>query len=179
MDIIKLNKLDQVKQEHVEKLKIYDNLVITHETTTEIAKVRANINKDRMALERERKDLNKAVNDAYKQIVVLYDEKLTYIDTELDALDDERKIAVRHEIELKFASYEVDFALDEIFDERWLNKTSKWETELELAVLKKKHQEPEKPKVIVTSLLLDDVTDEQLAKIEALLNELKVKYQVR
>lgn len=198
----KTSNFVRLKNETIEKLKPYVLLKVDKETYPDVVKKRAELNKELGKVDKERKDLNKFVNASYKEITDLYKEALKIVDSKLESVENERRNEVLQEIMNAYASEKLPLSFDKVFDEKWLNKTVDWKSELrfkvnrirdELAVAKKLDREAqyiesgnladilkeevESEEVRYTTFKLKNPTDDQISKIHALLTVLGVEYE--
>jgi hypothetical protein len=198
----KTNNFVRLKIETIEKLKPYVLLKVDKETYPDVVKKRAELNKELGKVDKERKDLNKFINASYKEITDLYKEALEIIDSKLESVENERRNEVLQEIMNAYASEKLPLSFEKVFDEKWLNKTVDWKSELrfkvnrirdELAVAKKLDREAqyiesgnladilkeevESEEVRYTTFRLKNPTDDQISKIHALLTVLGVDYE--
>ena len=198
----KTSNFVRLKNETIEKLKPYVLLKVDKETYPDVVKKRAELNKELGKVDKERKDLNKFVNASYKEITDLYKEALKIVDSKLESVENERRNEVLQEIMNAYASEKLPLSFDKVFDEKWLNKTVDWKSELrfkvnrirdELAVAKKLDREAqyiesgnladilkeevESEEVRYTTFRLKNPTDDQISKVHALLTVLGVEYE--
>ncbi len=190
----KMNKFEIFKNEVENELKKF-NLIITSENEDIARKERAEINKIKGKYNRERLDINKNVNAAYKIIDGIIDKKLSEYDNALLQVEEERKALQKEEIEAYYKTLNTDIDLDEIFEERWLNKTIDWKGEIakalieyravvveavseEVAYILGDETRVEVEVVTVTTLKIFDANEQQLKMITDLLKTLKVEYTV-
>lgn len=198
----KTSNFVQLKNETIKKLKPYVLLKVDKETYPDVVKKRAELNKELGKVDKERKDLNKFVNASYKEITDLYKEALKIVDSKLEAVDNERRNEVLQEIMNAYASEKLPLSFEKVFDEKWLNKTVDWKSELrfkvnrirdELAVAKKLDREAqyiesgnladilkeevESEEVRYTTFTLKNPTEDQISKVHALLTVLGVDYE--
>ena len=198
----KTSNFVRLKNETIERLKPYVLLKVDKETYPDVVKKRAELNKELGKVDKERKDLNKFVNESYQEITDLYKEALEIVDSKLEAVENERRNEVLQEIMNAYASEKLPLSFDKVFDEKWLNKTVDWKSELrfkvnrirdELAVAKKLDREAqyiesgnladilkeevESEEVRYTTFRLKNPTDDQISKIHALLTVLGVDYE--
>lgn len=198
----KTSNFVQLKNETIEKLKPYHLLKVDKENYSDVVKKRAELNKELGKVDKERKDLNKFVNASYKEITDLYKEALKIVDSKLESVENERRNEVLQEIMNAYAAEKLPLSFDKVFDEKWLNRTVDWKSELrfkvnrirdELAVAKKLDREAqyiesgnladilkeevESEEVRYTTFKLKNPTDDQISKIHALLTVLGVEYE--
>lgn len=198
----KTNNFVQLKNATIEKLKPYVLLKVDKENYPDVVKKRAELNKELGKVDKERKDLNKFVNESYKEITDLYKEALEIVDSKLESVENERRNEVLQEIMNAYASEKLPLSFDKVFDEKWLNRTVDWKSELrfkvnrirdELAVAKKLDREAqyiesgnladilkeevESEEVCYTTFRLKNPTDDQISKVHALLTVLGVEYE--
>lgn len=198
----KTSNFVQLKNETIEKLKPYHLLKVDKENYSDVVKKRAELNKELGKVDKERKDLNKFVNASYKEITDLYKEALKIVDSKLESVENERRNEVLQEIMNAYASEKLPLSFDKVFDEKWLNRSVDWKSELrfkvnrirdELAVAKKLDREAqyiesgnladilkeevESEEVCYTTFKLKNPTDDQISKVHALLTVLGVDYE--
>ncbi|HPN61022.1 MAG TPA: DUF1351 domain-containing protein [Bacilli bacterium] len=198
----KTSNFVRLKNETIEKLKPYVLLKVDKETYPDVVKKRAELNKELGKVDKERKDLNKFVNASYKEITDLYEEALKIVDSKLESVENERRNEVLQEIMNAYASEKLPLSFEKVFDEKWLNRSVDWKSELrfkvnrirdELAVAKKLDREAqyiesgnladilkeevESKEVRYTTFKLKNPTDDQISKIHALLTVLGVDYE--
>lgn len=198
----KTSNFVQLKNETIEKLKPYHLLKVDKENYSDVVKKRAELNKELGKVDKERKDLNKFVNASYKEITDLYKEALKIVDSKLESVENERRNEVLQEIMNAYASEKLPLSFDKVFDEKWLNRSVDWKSELrfkvnrirdELAVAKKLDREAqyiesgnladilkeevESEEVCYTTFKLKNPTDDQISKVHALLTVLGVEYE--
>ncbi|HOH95187.1 MAG TPA: DUF1351 domain-containing protein [Bacilli bacterium] len=198
----KISNFVQLKNETIERLKPYVLLKVDKETYPDVVKKRAELNKELGKVDKERKDLNKFVNASYQEITDLYKEALEIVDSKLEAVENERRDEVLQEIMNAYASEKLPLSFEKVFDEKWLNKSVDWKSELrfkvnrirdELAVAKKLDREAqyiesgnladilkeevESEEVCYTTFKLKNPTDDQISKVHALLTVLGVEYE--
>ena len=198
----KTSNFVRLKNETIEKLKPYVLLKVDKETYPDVVKKRAELNKELGKVDKERKDLNKFVNASYKEITDLYEEALKIVDSKLESVENERRNEVLQEIMNAYASEKLPLSFEKVFDEKWLNRSVDWKSELrfkvnrirdELAVAKKLDREAqyiesgnladilkeevESEEVRYTTFKLKNPTADQISKIHALLTVLGVDYE--
>lgn len=198
----KTSNFVQLKNETIEKLKPYHLLKVDKENYSDVVKKRAELNKELGKVDKERKDLNKFVNASYKEITDLYKEALKIVDSKLESVENERRNEVLQEIMNAYAAEKLPLSFEKVFDEKWLNRTVDWKSELrfkvnrirdELAVAKKLDREAqyiesgnladilkeevESEEVRYTTFKLKNPTDDQISKVHALLTVLGVEYE--
>lgn len=198
----KTSNFVQLKNETIEKLKPYHLLKVDKENYSDVVKKRAELNKELGKVDKERKDLNKFVNASYKEITDLYKEALKIVDSKLESVENERRNEVLQEIMNAYAAEKLPLSFEKVFDEKWLNRTVDWKSELrfkvnrirdELAVAKKLDREAqyiesgnladilkeevESEEVRYTTFKLKNPTDDQISKVHALLTVLGVDYE--
>lgn len=198
----KTNNFVQLKNETIERLKPYHLLKVDKENYSDVVKKRAELNKELGKVDKERKDLNKFVNASYKEITDLYKEALKIVDSKLESVENERRNEVLQEIMNAYAAEKLPLSFEKVFDEKWLNRTVDWKSELrfkvnrirdELVVAKKLDREAqyiesgnladilkeevESEEVRYTTFKLKNPTDDQISKVHALLTVLGVDYE--
>lgn len=198
----KTSNFVQLKNETIERLKPYHLLKVDKENYSDVVKKRAELNKELGKVDKERKDLNKFVNASYKEITDLYKEALKIVDSKLESVENERRNEVLQEIMNAYAAEKLPLSFEKVFDEKWLNRTVDWKSELrfkvnrirdELAVAKKLDREAqyiesgnladilkeevESEEVRYTTFKLKNPTDDQISKVHALLTVLGVEYE--
>lgn len=125
-------------QERVETaVKGYRNIVIHEDNLDEIAKAAAFINKVLTEINKERIEIDKEWRKPLAELKKNYDEIIAEGQKVVDDLksglrefDDKRKAKVYDQINEIFKGYEIEeFSLNDLFDQSWYNKTSKYESD--------------------------------------------------
>lgn len=191
--IIETNDFEVVMKNVEKELKPF-NLIVTLENEVEARKDRAEINKIKSKYNRERLDINKGVNAAYKIIDELITKKLTEYDEALEKVENERKEIQKQEIVAYYETLKAEIELDEIFDERWLNKSIDWKGEIAKALIEHRAAEVDededavdfilgdKPRTVeaveITTLRLKNASPEQVTMVTKLLKQLNVEFTI-
>lgn len=121
---------EELKKEISAKMDEYKTLVFTEDTIKDAKKDRADLNKLKNAFEDERKRIKKLCMDPYnrfesqvKEITSLIEEPIRLIDAQIKEVDLQKKAQKRKQIEDLFRNigFQSFVALDQIWDDRWLN----------------------------------------------------------
>lgn len=121
---------EELKKEISSKMDEYKTLVFTEDTIKDAKKDRADLNKLKNAFEDERKRIKKLCMDPYnrfesqvKEITSLIEEPIRLIDAQIKEVDLKKKAQKRKQIEDLFRNigFQSFVALDQIWDDRWLN----------------------------------------------------------
>lgn len=127
---------DELKSYLENSLDHYNNLVVTEDDIQGAKSDRANLNKLRKALDDKRKDVKKTCLAPYeefegkiKELIRLIDEPISRIDGQIKALDEINKVDKMAQIQSLFNIYKKEhnklawLTLEQIFNEKWLNKS--------------------------------------------------------
>lgn len=128
---------DEIKEALEESLKKYDNMVFTPDTERDARAFLADLRKLDKSIDSERKTVKKVWNLPYdrfekkmKTLQEMIKERITGIDSQVQVFEDQRKEQKLQEIKELFDSMMADVAelhdyirFDELFNDRWLNKT--------------------------------------------------------
>lgn len=121
---------DELKQELLEKVSMYETLVYTDEQIKDAKADKAALNKLKKALNDERIRLEKEYMRPFNEfkgkineIIAIIDKPVEVIDTQLKAYDDQKKQEKRQQIEALWAEQDVPegLTLEKIWDDRMLN----------------------------------------------------------
>lgn len=131
-----VSNFKELKQELMDTLDKYKNLVVKEEDIDEAKDIKAKLNKTSKAFNDERIRLEKEYmlqfnvgKNQVKELVDLISEVSTNIDTQLKVFEstreeEKRKIIIKMWLEFEFTLIK----LEQIFNEKWLNKGYKLET---------------------------------------------------
>lgn len=130
---------EELKKELATQLEKYQNVVYTEETMKMATEDRAKLNKLSKAINDRKIEIHKEWDKPYsefeskiKTILDMINEPLKLIDKQVKDFEQKQKDEKREEIEQFFNERVGDFAdlikLDNIFNEKWLNKTYKMST---------------------------------------------------
>ena len=126
-----------LKTEIATRLSYYRSLVITKDSVREGKTDRAALVKFKTAIDDRRKEIKKQCMEPYnrieaqaKELIALIDEPIALIDTQLATFEEMRKEEKRGEIAKAYEAIVPDnikdiIPLENIFDPRWLNATTK------------------------------------------------------
>lgn len=123
---------EELKKEITETMSAYQNIVVTPETEKDSRDLRAKLNKLRTALETARKDMKKRANEPIKifeaqvkEVEEPIDTAIANLDKQLDEIKQAEQEKKRHEICEAYnnGDYPVWLSLEQIWDDRWLNKS--------------------------------------------------------
>lgn len=128
---------DEIKEALEESLKKYDNMVFTPDTERDARAFLADLRRLDKSIDSERKTVKKVWNLPYdrfekkmKTLQEMIRERITGIDSQVQVFEDQRKEQKLQEIKELFDSMMADVAelhdyirFDELFNDRWLNKT--------------------------------------------------------
>lgn len=124
---------EELKNEITTKSELYKNMVYTDDTIKTAKEDRASLNKFIKALEDKRKEVKKQYLEPYnnfekqvKELVRIINEPVTLIGEQITEFEEREKAAKREEVERLFneAGFEPFVKLEQIFDPKWLNKSS-------------------------------------------------------
>ena len=124
---------EELKNEITTKSELYKNMVYTDDTIKTAKEDRASLNKFIKALEDKRKEVKKQCLEPYnnfekqvKELVRIINEPVTLIGEQITEFEEREKAAKREEVERLFneAGFEPFVKLEQIFDPKWLNKSS-------------------------------------------------------
>lgn len=124
---------EELKNEITTKSELYKNMVYTDDTIKTAKEDRASLNKFIKALEDKRKEVKKQCLEPYnnfekqvKELVRIISEPVTLIGEQITEFEEREKAAKREEVERLFneAGFEPFVKLEQIFDPKWLNKSS-------------------------------------------------------
>jgi hypothetical protein len=115
-----VEKLEQIKTEVTEKVKLATTLVCTDETVKEVKKARAELNKEFKSWEEKRKEVKNAVMSPYEQFETVYKDCVTdtykAADSELkrkiDSVESELKAKKQDEVKEYFDEYLLSKGID-------------------------------------------------------------------
>ena len=122
---------EEIRAELAQKLKVYQNMVVTESGVKEAKADRANLNKFKAALADSRKSQwNQPLSDFEDKMKVLeqmVDEPISVIDRQIKSFEEIKKEEKRQSIEAFFedniGDLEEILPLQKIWNERWLNAT--------------------------------------------------------
>ncbi len=124
---------EELKNEITTKSELYKNMVYTDDTIKTAKEDRASLNKFIKALEDKRKEVKKQYLEPYnnfekqvKELVRIINEPVTLIGEQITEFEEREKATKREEVERLFneAGFESFVKLEQIFDPKWLNKSS-------------------------------------------------------
>lgn len=124
---------EELKNEITTKSELYKNMVYTDDTIKTAKEDRASLNKFIKALEDKQKEVKKQCLEPYnnfekqvKELVRIINEPVTLIGEQITEFEEREKAAKREEVERLFneAGFEPFVKLEQIFDPKWLNKSS-------------------------------------------------------
>lgn len=124
---------EELKNEITTKSELYKNMVYTDDTIKTAKEDRASLNKFIKALEDKRKEVKKQCLEPYnnfekqvKELVRIINKPVTLIGEQITEFEEREKAAKREEVERLFneAGFEPFVKLEQIFDPKWLNKSS-------------------------------------------------------
>ena len=124
---------EELKNEITTKSELYKNMVYTDDTIKTAKEDRTSLNKFIKALEDKRKEVKKQCLEPYnnfekqvKELVRIINEPVTLIGEQIPEFEEREKAAKREEVERLFneAGFEPFVKLEQIFDPKWLNKSS-------------------------------------------------------
>lgn len=124
---------EELKNEITTKSELYKNMVYTDDTIKTAKEDSASLNKFIKALEDKRKEVKKQCLEPYnnfekqvKELVRIINEPVTLIGEQITEFKEREKAAKREEVERLFneAGFEPFVKLEQIFDPKWLNKSS-------------------------------------------------------
>lgn len=127
-EVIEFN-FDELKQEIVNRVAMYSNLVYTEEQVKQAKADRANLNKFVKALSDERIKVKKQCLQPYEafeakvnELVRIVQEPIALIDEQVKGYEEKQKQEKLEKIKAFFekCNFE-DFKFEQIFDEKWLN----------------------------------------------------------
>lgn len=124
---------EELKNEITTKSELYKNMVYTDDTIKTAKEDRASLNKFIKALEDKGKEVKKQYLEPYnnfekqvKELVRIINEPVTLIGEQITEFEEREKATKREEVERLFneAGFESFVKLEQIFDPKWLNKSS-------------------------------------------------------
>lgn len=115
-----VEKLEQIKAEVTERVKIATALVCTEETVKEVKKARTELSKDFKAWEEKRKEVKAAVMSPYEQFEAVYKDCIsdTYktadkdLKAKIDSVESELKAKKKNEVKEYFDEYLLSKGID-------------------------------------------------------------------
>ena len=128
---------EELKAELAQRLEHYKNLVVTEDTIKDGKEEKARLNKLRSAIEDRRKEGKKTwaepnveFEKKVKELVQMIDEPIAIIDGQLKVYEEKRKQEKQQLIEELYGivvpdEYKGILNLERIFDQKWLNATTK------------------------------------------------------
>ena len=125
---------EEIRAELAQKLKVYQNMVVTESGVKEAKADRANLNKFKAALADSRKSVKSQWNqplsdfeDKMKVLEQMVDEPISVIDRQIKSFEEIKKEEKRQNIESFFednvGDLEEFLPIEKIWNERWLNVT--------------------------------------------------------
>lgn len=125
---------EEIRAELAQKLKVYQNMVVTESGVKEAKADRANLNKFKAALADSRKSVKSQWNqplsdfeDKMKVLEQMVDEPISVIDRQIKSFEEIKKEEKRQSIEAFFednvGDLEEILPLQKIWNDRWLNAT--------------------------------------------------------
>lgn len=125
---------DDIKNELISKVEMYNSLTYTDDQIKEAKSDRANLNKFIATIEDKRKTVKKLILEPYnnfeakiKELVGLVNKPIEAIDTQIKAVENKAKELKQNQIELIYAenigNLKEVLPLESIFNPKWLNAT--------------------------------------------------------
>lgn len=125
---------EEIRAELAQKLKVYQNMVVTESGVKEAKADRANLNKFKAALADSRKSVKSQWNqplsdfeDKMKELEQMVDAPISVIDRQIKSFEEIKKEEKRQSIEAFFednvGDLEEFLPIEKIWNERWLNVT--------------------------------------------------------
>lgn len=125
---------DDIKNELISKVEMYNSLTYTDDQIKEAKSDRANLNKFIATIEDKRKIVKKLILEPYnnfeakiKELVSLVNKPIEAIDTQIKAVENKAKELKQNQIELIYAenigNLKEVLPLESIFNPKWLNAT--------------------------------------------------------
>lgn len=130
-ELIKLSGLDLLKGEVEKQLNDFVLIdVIDDETYKSAKKQRASLNKLSDEVDKERKRLAKELKTKVDDIILLINNPIAELDNKTSAWEDNLKAQRQLDINALYEELNIPVELSRIQNDKWLNQTFAWESEL-------------------------------------------------
>ena len=127
-NIVKLDNFEGLKKQYQEKIKKYQNLVVTEDAIAQAKKDRANLNQKIKQINDLKKNVKKDVIGLFenqcKEIMDIIELGVKNIDTQVKDFEQREKDLKKENVEKLFSELELHEAitLEKVWNEKWVNK---------------------------------------------------------